>query len=132
MNSCNHLAILIAAPQTGEAAMLRDQAAMVDVLLGRGFSVDEILSLHGRLDRPLVVALLQGASRRAATWTEGSLFVHVSSHGFFAGDTLETARPGLLFAESDDHDDDGHLFWDDFCAALALPAGVGLTLLPDL
>lgn len=94
--------------------------------------MDDILCLHGRLDRPLVLAALQAVSRRVAGWTAGSLFVHVSGHGFFTGDTLETARPGLLFAESDDCGDDSHLFWDDFFAALALPAGVGLTLLPDL
>ncbi len=50
----------------------------------------------------------------------------------FAGDTAETARPGLLFSDSEDVTDDDHLFWDDLFAALALPAGVGLTLLPDL
>lgn len=90
--------------------------------------MDDILCLHGRLDRPLVLAALQAVSRRVAGWTAGTLFVHVSGHGFFTGDTLQTARPGLLFAESDDRGDDGHLFF----AALALPAGVGLTLLPDL
>lgn len=126
------LALLIAASQPGESAMLRDQAAMVEVLLARGMSADQILCLHGRLDRPLVTAFLQAASRRAAAWTDGSVFVHVSSHGFFHGETAEEARASLLFTESDDFGDDGHLFWDDFLAALPLPAGVELTLLPDL
>ena len=72
------------------------------------------------------------ASRRVAGWTDGSVFLHVSSHGFFTGDTLEAARPGVLFEESAEADDDGHLFWDEFFAALALPVGVSLTLLPDL
>ena len=67
-----------------------------------------------------------------AGWKNGAIFVHVSSHGFFDGDTPETAKPELLFGDSDDVTDDDHLFWDDFFAALALPAGVGLTLLPDL
>jgi hypothetical protein len=132
LDSFKHLALLIAAPQAGEMAMYRNQLAMAEALLARGCAADEILCLHGRLDRPLVLAALQAVSRRVAGWTAGSLFVHVSGHGFFTGDTLETARPGLLFAESDDCGDDGHLFWDDFFAALALPAGVGLTLLPDL
>ncbi len=39
------LALLIAAPQPGETAMLRDQAAMVDGLLAHGFSADQILCL---------------------------------------------------------------------------------------
>ena len=128
----NHLALLLAAPQPGETAMRRDQAAMTGALLARGFSADQILCLHGPLDRPLVLATLQAAGRRVAGWREGSVFLHVSGHGFFDGDTPETARPGLLFSESEDVTDDGHLFWDDFFAALALPPGVRLTLLPDL
>lgn len=112
--------------------MLRDQAAMVEALLARGLSADQILCLHGRLDRPLVTAFLQAASRRATAWTDGSVFVHVSSHGFFYGETVEEARAGLLFTESDDVTDDGHLFWDDFFTALALPAGCHLTILADL
>lgn len=49
--------------------------------------MDDILCLHGLLDRPLVQAFLQAVSRRVAGWTTGSLFVHVSGHGFFTGDT---------------------------------------------
>lgn len=128
----SHLALLLAAPQPGETAMLADQAAMTAALLARGLPADHILALQGQLDRPRVTAFLQAVSRRMAGWSSGSVFVHVSGHGFFAGDTPETARPGLLFAESEDVTDEAHLFWDDFFAALALPAGVGLTLLPDL
>jgi hypothetical protein len=105
----NHLALLIAAPHPGEVAMYRDQAAMAEALPGRGLSADEILCLHGRLNRPLVTAFLQAASRRAVGWTDG-----------------------LLFGDSEDVADDGHLFWDELFAVLALPAGVKLTLLPDL
>ncbi len=132
MNSPNRLALLLAAPHPGETAMLRDQSAMAAALLTRGFAADEILCLHGRLDRSLVIAFLQAASRRVAAWPAGVVFVHVSGHGFFDGDTLETARPGLLFGDSADVTDDNRLFWDDLFAALALPAGVRLTLLPDL
>lgn len=105
---------------------------MAQALLARGFSADQILSLHGRLDRPLVTAFLQAASRRVTSWTDGSVFLHVSGHGFFDGDKAETARPGQLFEESAETDDAGHLFWDELFTTLALPAGVRLTLLPDL
>jgi hypothetical protein len=132
MTTDNHLALLLAAPQPGETAMLRDQAAMTAALLARGLPADRILALQGQLDRPRVTAFLQAASRRVARWSAGAVFAHVSGHGFFVGDTVETARPGLLFAETEDVTDEAHLFWDDFFAALALPAGVGLTLLPDL
>ena len=126
------LALLIAAPQPGETAMRRDQAAMAEALLARGIAADRLLSLHDPLDRLQALAFLDAASRRIAGWQEGVVFLHVSSHGFFAGDTAETAHPGLLFTESDDLGDDGHLFWDDLFAALVLPDGVRLTLLPDL
>ncbi|MCX6033141.1 MAG: hypothetical protein NT169_28135 [Chloroflexi bacterium] len=132
MNQFHHLALLIAAPQAGESAMYRDLTAMAQALQGRGFSADQILCLHGRLDRPLVVAFLQAASRRVAAWAVGSVFVHVSGHGFFDGETADETRPGLLFGDTEDATDDDHLFWDGFFAALALPAGVRLTLLPDL
>lgn len=128
----NHLALLLATPQPGETAMLADQAAMTAALHARGLPADRILALQGQLDRPRVIALLQAVSRRVAGWSSGSVFVHVSGHGFFAGDPAETARPGLLFSESEDVTDDGHLFWDDLFAALALPPGVRLTLLPDV
>lgn len=132
MSLSHHLTLLIAATQPGDEAMGRDQAALVEVLRARGLTADQILCLHGRLDRPQAAAFLRAASRQVAGWDDGLVFLHVSSHGFFAGDTVETARPGLLFSESDDVADDGHLFWDDLFAALALPAGVRLTLLPDL
>jgi len=127
-----HLALLLAASQPGDEAMGRDQAAMAQALLARGLAADQILSLHDPLDRPRALAFLAAAGRRVAGWTEGAVFLHVASHGFFDGDTVETARPGLLFSESEDASDDGHLFWDDLFAALALPPGVRLTLLPDL
>ena len=132
-NKSHQLAVLIASPiKAGEAAIHNDMTAMSQALQGRGFSTDQILPLHGRLDRPQVVAFLQAASRRVAAATVGSVFVHLSGHGFFHGETADEARPGLLFDDTDNFADDYHLFWDDFFAALALPAGVRLTLLPDL
>ncbi len=112
--------------------MHNDLTAMTEALLARGLSADQIHSLHGRLDRPLVLAFLQAASRRVAGWSSGSVFLHVSGHGFFAGQTAADASPGLLFGDTDDVSDDDHLFWDELFAALALPAGVKLTVLPDL
>ena len=132
MSYSNHLALLIAAPHPGETAMFNDLTAMTQALLARGFSADQILSLHGRLDRPLVVAFLQAASRRVAGWSEGSVFLHVSGHGFFTGEAATAARPGLWFAATDDVTDDNHLFWEALFAALVLPRRVKLTLLPDL
>ena len=112
--------------------MYNDMSAMSQALQACGFSADQILCLHGRLDRQVVAAFLQAASRRVATWTGGSVFLHVSGHGFFDGETVADARPGLLFGDTDIVTDDYHLFWDDLFNILALPAGVRLVLLPDL
>lgn len=132
LTSSHHLALLLAAPQAGETAMLNDLIAMTQALQARGLSADRILALHGPLDRSLVLAFLAAARRRMAEWDSGALFVHVSGHGFFQGDTAATARPGLQFRKTEDVNDDYHLFWDEFFDVLALPIGVRLTLLPDL
>jgi hypothetical protein len=132
MDASYQLALLIAAPHPGETVMFNDQTAMIQALLARGFSADQILCLHGRLDRALVIAFLQAASRRVAGWSEGAVFLYDSGHGFFTGDAVEEARSGLLFGDSEDMTDDDHLFWGELFAALALPAGIRLTLLPDL
>jgi hypothetical protein len=128
----HNLALLIAVPHFGESAMYRDQAAMAQTLLGRGLSADEIISLHGQLDRQVVIAFLQAASRRVSRWMDGAVFLHVSGHGFYDGDMVETARPGLLFSNLEAVQNDDYLFWDEVFTALVLPANVKLTLLPDL
>ena len=128
-----HLVLLIAAPPTpAEPAMHNDLTAMTHALLARGLPADRIFPLHGQVDRPLVLAFLRAARRRMDDWKAGSLFIHVSGDGYFVGETAETARPGLEFSATGDPTDDYHLLWDDFFAALDLPAGVRLTLLPDL
>jgi len=88
------VALLIAAPPPGETAMHNDLLAMAQALLDRGLPADHIFSLHGQLDRSLVLAFLRVARRRMDGWTAGSLFVHVS--GLEYGDrrrTLLSYRP---------------------------------------
>jgi hypothetical protein len=132
MNSTTpHLALLVGSPDAGQEGMHNDLLAMDQALQARGFPADRIFSLHGRLDRELVLAFLRAARRQMDEWNEGLLFVHVSGNGFFHGDAIENARPGLRFQESQ-VDARAHLFWDEFFDALNLPAGVRLVLLPDL
>ncbi|MEZ4866964.1 MAG: hypothetical protein R3C14_36920 [Caldilineaceae bacterium] len=128
----HNLALLIAASQHGENAMHHDLLAMTQALQAHGLPADCIFSLHGQLDRALVLAFLHSVRRQMEGWRSGSLFVHVSSHGFVQGDTVENARPGLQLRNTADFTAEHHLFWDEFFAALALPTGVHLTLLPDL
>ena len=133
IQSPSQIALLIAAPPTpDEPAMHNDLRAMTQALLACGLTADRIFSLHGQVDRALVLAFLRAARRRMDDWTAGSLFVHISGDGYFVGETAETARPGLELRSTGDTNDDYHLLWDDFFAALDLPAGVQLTLLPDL
>jgi hypothetical protein len=132
MNSTTpQLALLVGAPLYREEAMHNDLIAMDQALQERKLPADRVFSLHGRLDRDLVLSFLRAARRQMDGWSEGLLFVHVSGHGFFHGDTVENARPGLCFQESQ-VDDGDHLFWDEFFDALDLPTGVQLILLPDL
>ena len=98
MDASHHLALLIAAPHAGETAMFNDLTTMAQALLARGFSADQILCLHRRLDRSLVIAFLQAASRRVAGWSEGSVFLHVSGHGFFNGDATKKRGPASCSA----------------------------------
>lgn len=128
----NSLALLIAGPHPGENAMHNDQTVIAQALFTRGIPADHILSLHGRLDRHLVLAALESLRRRMAGWEQGSLFVHVSGHGYVVGESGDSARAGLLFAGTEDVNDAHHLLWEEFFAALAVPDGVRLTLLPDL
>ena len=128
----NQLALLMAGPQPGEAAMANDMTAMAHALQGRELPTDQIRMLHGHLDRPLVLAFLESAGRHVSSWADGILFVHYSGHGFFSGETVNEARSGLLFADGGESTAHGHLFWDEFFDALALPDGVQMILLPDL
>ncbi|RLT40000.1 MAG: hypothetical protein DWI57_09240, partial [Chloroflexi bacterium] len=99
IQSPSQIALLIATPPTpDEPAMRNDQLAMTQALLARGLPADRIFSLHGQLDRPLVLAFLRAARRRMDDWKAGSLFIHVSGDGYFVGETAETARPGLEFS----------------------------------
>lgn len=126
------LAALIAAPQAGEAAMFDDMVAMSQALQSRGVPADQIICLHGRLNKTAVLSFLRTIQEKVKQWMEGTLFIHISGHGFFAGETVATARPGLMFGSLDSNNDKHCLFWDDFFAALALPDNVNLILLPDL
>jgi len=128
----NQLALLIAGPQTGEEAMVNDMVLMTQALRKRDLPAHQIRILHGHLDRPLLLAFLESAVRQVAAWTTGTLFVHFSGHGFFTGETADEARPGLLFVDGGESVPHGHLFWDEFFDALALPHGVQMILLPDL
>lgn len=130
--SSSHSLALLLAPVAGEAAMYNDLVAMTHALQQRGLPADQILALHGDVDRLQVLAFLQAAHRQMAGWNSGSLFVHVTGHGFFQGETAAQARPGLELRNTGDFTDTYHLFWDEFFAALDLPNGVQLTLLPDL
>lgn len=112
--------------------MHNDLRAMTEALLDRGLPADRIFALHGQLDRSLVLAFLAAARNRIDDAQTDSLFVYVSSHGYFVDETAATARPGLELRDTGDTSDAYHLLWDDFFVALDVPSRVRLTLLPDL
>ena len=132
--SVHQLALLIGAPWRAEAAMHGDVQAFYDALTGRGMSPDDLLVLEGRLDRELVLGFLASVQGRVSNWDRGNLFLYYSGHGAYAPmDVTDgaTAEPALVFGPDDLDDPSRWVLWRELFDALALPAGVRLTLLPD-
>lgn len=114
--------------------MLNDVAAMDMALRRRGFQPAEIMILRGPASRETLLTFFHQVGARVASWSDGEVFLYYSGHGMFTDTTVETARPGLLLtsnAELSTESCDSCVFWDEVFAALALPAGVTLTLVPD-
>jgi hypothetical protein len=126
------LAILISAPQADEASMHHDLEAMYKALKQRGLKSEEILCLEGKLDRRLLLGFLEAIHHRISDWVQGSLFLYVTGHGFFSGESADDARVGVALAPSGQGGEAYHIFWDRLFQALSVPQGVALTLLPDL
>src|SRR5512143_3915268 len=88
-------ALLIAAPHEAEVSMHYDLAAMYAALQARGLAPEEILLLEGSLDRRILLHFLEGFRHKIAQWREGELFLYLSGHGFFTGETVAEARVGI-------------------------------------
>lgn len=134
MTTPNTLALLFAGPWHGEDAMHHDLRAVHDALRARGLRGEETLLLAGPLSRGLIVSFLESVRSRWASWTEGDLFLYYSGHGGYApldAEDAAGAEPALIFAEEDLVEPARWLPWRELFAALALPAGVRLALLPD-
>ncbi len=125
------LAVLIGAPHKGDASMHNDLIAMYDALQTRGLGSEEILSLEGNLDRQMLMSFLKEVGHRMALWRVGELFLYFSGHGFFVGDTVENARVGVKLQDAHQEMAEYHVYWDEMLCALAIPAAVTCTMLPD-
>jgi hypothetical protein len=125
------LAILVAAPWQGEAAMHNDLMATYDALRQRGFAPEEFLILAGPLTRRGLVAFLHDIHQRIASWPDGNVWFSFSGHGTFTGMPATEARPGLLFTSAIPPSYELQIFWDEVFAELQVPAAVQLTVLPD-
>jgi hypothetical protein len=127
----SRLALLIASPHHGNIGMHNDVVEMHDALLARGFSLEDILLLEGKLNRKLLFGLIREVNKRVATWKSGEVFMHYSGHGAFIGSSVSEARFGVQLASGKPEHKSNRVFWDEMFAALRLPANVGLILLPD-
>jgi hypothetical protein len=125
------LALLVAAPWEGEAAMHNDLVATYNALRQRGFAPEEFLVLAGSLTRSLLLTFLHDAQRRIGSWHSGEVWVSFSGHGTFRGTTAAEARPGLLLTSALHPSHEEQVLWEEVFAALQVPAAVQLTLLPD-
>lgn len=99
-NISARLGILIGAPHRDQSSMHHDLAAMYQALKRRGLASEEILCLEGALDRRLLLELLNAIHHRVADWREGELFLYVTGHGFFSGESAQDARAGVLLQPS--------------------------------
>ena len=130
-NSSSELAILVGAPHKDQTAMHNDVAAMYRALQQRGLASDQILCLEGKLDRRLLRGFLATIGQRIAGWTEGTVLLYITGHGFFTGDNAAEARVGIELQPADQYRPEVHIYWDELFAALAIPPGVQMLLLPD-
>lgn len=121
------LAILVAAPWTGETAMREDIRALADALGKRGFRGDHLVVADGVTTRKELLDVLTRAAQRIASWDHGVVFLGISGHGSFQGATAAEARPALQLADGVDRD----VSWGEVFAALRVPPGVRMILLPD-
>jgi hypothetical protein len=111
--------------------MHNDLAAMHDVLQTRGLAPQEILSLEGNLDRQMLMTFLKGVSHRISQWSEGELFLYLSGHGFFTGDTVKEARVGIQLQHATPGSSVQNVYWEEVFSALSIPKAVTFTMLID-
>jgi hypothetical protein len=126
------LAVLIAAPWAGEAAMYNDLTMAYHALRQRGFAPEEILTLKGPRHRDVVLTFLQGVHQRVAAWPHGNVFFYVSGHGLYTGQTVAAARPGLQLTRAMPNPGEASVSWEDAFKALNIPSSVQLIVLPDV
>ncbi len=124
-------ALLIGTPHEGDVVIHNDLAAMHNVLLTRGLEPEEIISLEGNLDRQILLTFLEGVSRRIAQWVDGELFLYVSGHGFFTGDTVEEAQVGIELLNTNPESSMQNVYWEEVLSALSIPDTVTFTMLID-
>lgn len=127
------LALLLAAPQQGEAAMHNDLVAICEALGRRGYWSEEIRVLEGRLTRRQVEKFLAAARRTIGAWKGGSVFLYYTGHGSLTSFDANTARAVLQFdgALREPAKREDWISWDEVLGALRAPPSVGVVLLPD-
>ena len=107
---------------------MRDDVRALAMALGkRGFTGDRLVVADSVTTRTQLLDVLTRAAGRIASWDRGVVFLAISGHGSFQGSSAAEARPALQLADGADRD----VFWDEVFAALRVPAGVRVILLPD-
>ena len=130
-HECLRQAVLVGAPKGKDVSMHNDLAVMHKALQARGLAPAEILSLEGNLDRQILTSFFKGVGRRISQWSEGELFLYLSGHGVFTGDTFEEARLGIMLREVALGSSMRHLYWEEAFSALSIPEAVTCTMLID-
>jgi hypothetical protein len=125
------LALLIGAHHKGDIGIHNDLMAMYVTLQTRGLALEEILSLEGNLDRQILITFLKEVSHGIAKWSQGELFLYLSGHGFFTGDSVEEARVGIELQNDLLESRMQDVYWEEVFSALSIPEAVTFTMLID-
>lgn len=125
------LALLITVPTDNyfPNAAANDLSAMQQALRERGFKPSQILALSGGVKRQQVLSFLRDGGARAAQWSDGVVFLYYSGSGYWpkGNPPIASVKTGWeLSSQADDF-----VLWDEVFAALNLPVGVRLVVLPD-
>lgn len=111
--------------------MHNDLAAMYQALRHRQVPPEAILVLEGSLARTMVLGFFAAVHDEIVRRKVKNFFLYWTGHGFFTGETAQTARPGVALQASHEDLPAHPVFWDEIFEALAIPANVNAGFFPD-
>jgi hypothetical protein len=128
--TARQVALLFAAPWPGEAFLADDMALMQAGLRARGLRSSDVISVPAAVDRPTLMRQLEAVKTRVAGWSTGQVLLYYNGHGMYGPPAGGRPEPGLQLGPNRS-EQTSFVLWRELFAALAVPAGVRVLLLPD-